>query len=226
MDRRRFLLTSLAGGLAAPLAAEALQAGKMYRVGILWFTYPDVSAPFFTALREGLSALGYIEGENIAFDQRWAERNPDRYLTLAADLVRRRMDVIVAGNLESAVAAKAATSDIPIVITAGGDSLRSGLVRSLARPGGNVTGVSEVIPDLAPKLLQLLNEAVPKLSRLVSRSCGIQPTHRMRQLVKNSKPLPRRAESSCNRLKWGDRRKWKAHWPQWPANDPVDVSCT
>jgi putative tryptophan/tyrosine transport system substrate-binding protein len=164
MDRRRFLLTSLAGVLAAPGAAEAQQAGKMYRVGILWFTYPDVSAPFFTALRDGLSALGYIEGENIAFDQRWAERNPDRYSALAADLVRRRMDVIVAGNLESAVAAKAATSDIPIVITAGGDPLRSGLVRSLARPGGNVTGVSEVIPDLAPKLLQLLNEAVPKLS--------------------------------------------------------------
>jgi putative ABC transport system substrate-binding protein len=130
---------------------------------VLWFTYPHVSAPFFTALRDGLSALGHEEGRSIAFEQRWAERNPDRYSALAADLVQRRVDVIVAGNLESAVAAKAATTEIPIVITAGGDPLRSGLVQSLAHPGSNVTGVSEVIPDLAPKLLQLLNEVVPKL---------------------------------------------------------------
>jgi ABC-type uncharacterized transport system substrate-binding protein len=163
MDRRRFLLTSLAGALAAPLTAEAQRAGKVYHVGVLWFTYPHVSAPFFTALRDGLSALGYVEGQSIAYEQRWAERNPDRYSALAADLVQRRVDVIVAGNLESAVAARAAKAEIPIVITAGGDPLRSGLVQSLAHPGANVTGVSEVIPDLAPKLLQLLSEAVPKL---------------------------------------------------------------
>jgi putative ABC transport system substrate-binding protein len=164
MDRRRFLLTCAVGAVASPVIANAQQAVKVYRVGILWFTYPHVSAPFFKALRDGLTALGYVEGQSIMFDQQWAERNPDRYSALAADLLRRRVDVIVAGNLESAVAAKAATDDIPIVITAGGDPLRSGLVRSLAHPGGNVTGVSEVIPDLAPKLLQLLNEAVPKLS--------------------------------------------------------------
>jgi putative tryptophan/tyrosine transport system substrate-binding protein len=166
MDRRRFVLTSLVGALAAPLAAGAQQTAKVYRIGILWFTYPHVSEPFFVALRDGLTALGYVEGKSIAFEQRWAERNPDRYPALAADLVQRRVNVIVAGNLESAAAAKAATTEIPIVITAGGDPLRSRLVQSLARPGGNVTGVSEVIPDLAPKLLQLLNEAVPRLTRV------------------------------------------------------------
>ncbi len=138
----------------------------MYNVGVLWFTYPDVSAPFFAALRDGLAAHGYVEKQNIVFAQRWAERHPDRYSIMVEDLVQRRVDVIVAGNLESAVAAKAATAEIPIVITAGGDPVRSGLVRSLSQPGGNVTGMSEIIPDLAPKLLELLNEIVPNLPRV------------------------------------------------------------
>src|SRR4030095_14017524 len=112
MDRRRFLLASLSGVRAARLTAGAQQSARAYRIGVLWFTYPHVSAPFFTALRDGLSMLGYVAGKSIAFDQRWAERNPDRYPALAADLVQRRVDIIVAGNLESAAAAKAATTEI------------------------------------------------------------------------------------------------------------------
>ena len=164
MERRRFLLTSLAGAVAAPLSARAQQAAKVNQIGVLWFTYPHVSEPFFGALREGLAALGYAEGKNVAFEQRWAQRDPERYSALVAELVQHRVDVIVAGNLESAAAAKAGAVSISIVITAGGDPLRSGLVQSLAHPGGNVTGMSEVIPDLAPKLLELLNDLIPKLS--------------------------------------------------------------
>jgi ABC-type uncharacterized transport system substrate-binding protein len=164
MERRRFLLTSLAGAVAAPLSARVQQAAKVNQIGVLWFTYPHVSEPFFGALREGLAALGYAEGKNVAFEQRWAQRDPERYSALVAELVQHRVDVIVAGNLESAAAAKAGAVSIPIVITAGGDPLRSGLVQSLAHPGGNVTGMSEVIPDLAPKLLDLLNDLIPKLS--------------------------------------------------------------
>jgi putative tryptophan/tyrosine transport system substrate-binding protein len=164
MERRRFLLTSLAGAVAAPLSARAQQAAKVNQIGVLWFTYPHVSEPFFGALREGLAALGYAEGKNVAFEQRWAQRDPERYSALVAELVQHRVDVIVAGNLESAAAAKAGAVSIPIVVTAGGDPLRSGLVQSLAHPGGNVTGMSEVIPDLAPKLLELLNDLIPKLS--------------------------------------------------------------
>jgi ABC-type uncharacterized transport system substrate-binding protein len=166
VDRRRFLLTSLAGALAGPLGTEAQQTGKVWRIGVLWFTIPSVSSPFFEALQQGLQELGYHEGRNITFEQRWAERNPDRYPVLAADLVQRGVDVIVAGNLESSLAAKRATTTIPIVLTAGGDPDRAGVVTSLARPGGNVTGLSELSPDLTPKLLQFLSEAIPRLSRV------------------------------------------------------------
>jgi putative ABC transport system substrate-binding protein len=166
MNRRRLLQTSLAGVLAAPLAVEAQQPPKVWRIGVLWFTIPSVSSPFFEAFRQGLQELGYLEGRNIAFEQRWAERNPDRYPGLAADLVQRAVDVIVAGNLESSLAAKRATTTLPIVLTAGGDPVRAGVVASLARPGGNVTGLSELSPDLTPKLLQFLHEAVPRLSRV------------------------------------------------------------
>jgi putative ABC transport system substrate-binding protein len=166
MNRRGFLLTSLAGAVVAPRGATAQQAGKVWRIGVLWFTIPSVSSPFFEALRQGLQDLGYLEGRNIVFEQRWAERNADRYPDLAADLVRRGVDVIVAGNLESSLAAKRATTTVPIVLTAGGDPVRGGVVASLARPGGNVTGLSELSPDLTPKLLQFLHEAVPRLSRV------------------------------------------------------------
>jgi putative tryptophan/tyrosine transport system substrate-binding protein len=166
MDRRRFLLTSLAAAVAAPLLASAQQPEKVWRIGVLWFTVPSVSSPFFEALRQGLHELGYREGRNIVFEQRWAERNPERYPELAADLVQRGVHVIVAGNLESSLAAKRATTTIPIVLTAGGDPVRAGVVASLARPGGNATGLSELSPDLTPKLLQFLHEAVPRLSRV------------------------------------------------------------
>ena len=177
MDRRIFLSTVAGGVLGVPRAAKAQEPLRVWRVGVLWFTSPTVSAPFFAALRAGLRERGYHEGRNIVLEQRFAERNPDRYPELAADLVRMKVDVIVAGNLESAKAAQQATTDIPIVLTAGGDPVRAGLVRSLSRPGGNVTGMSEVVPDLAPKLVQLLRETVPKLSRVAVIWDPNNPSH-------------------------------------------------
>jgi putative ABC transport system substrate-binding protein len=165
VDRRAFLTGAL-GLLAAPLDVGAQPAGKVWRIGLLWFTFPSVSAPFFEALRQGMRERGYIEGQNVAFEQRWAERRPERYPELAAELVSIKVDVIVAGNLESSLAAKQATSTIPIILTAGGDPVRAGLVASLARPGGNITGMSEPGPDIGPKLMQLLKEAVPRLTRV------------------------------------------------------------
>ena len=161
VSRRAFVVS---GGafLAVPLAVEA-QERKIYRVGVLWFTFPSVSAPFFAALRDDLRELGHVEGQSIVFEQRWAERNPHRYPELVAELIDLKVDVIVAGNLESARIVKDATGTIPIVLTAGGDPLRAGLVTSLARPGRNITGLSELGPELAPKLLQLLKQAVPRL---------------------------------------------------------------
>jgi putative tryptophan/tyrosine transport system substrate-binding protein len=166
MDRRSFLGAITGGLLAAPRAAETQPATRTCRVGVLWFTFPSVSAPFFEAFRDGLRELGYVEGQNIVFEQRWAERNPHRYPELAAELVRLKVDMVVAGNFESARVARDASGTIPIVLTAGGDPLRAGLVPSLARPGGNITGLSELGPDLAPKLLQLLKEAVPRLAKV------------------------------------------------------------
>src|SRR5437879_2383021 len=164
MNRRTFLCELTLGTLSAPLAAQAQPAGRVARIGVLWFTFPPVSAPFFEALRDGLHELGYVEGQHIAFEQRWAEKDPRRYPGLAAELVRLKVDVIVAGNLESARAAKDATATIPIVLTAGGDPLRAGLVPSLARPGANVTGLSELGPDLAPTVLQFLLQPLPRLA--------------------------------------------------------------
>ena len=129
MNRRTFLCGLTLGTLSAPLAAQAQPAGRVARIGVLWFTFPPVSAPFFEALRDGLHELGYVEGQHIAFEQRWAEKDPRRYPGLAEELVRLKVDVIVAGNLESARAAKDATATIPIVLTAGGDPLRAGLLR-------------------------------------------------------------------------------------------------
>jgi putative tryptophan/tyrosine transport system substrate-binding protein len=174
VDRRRFLVTSLAGALAAPLAAEAQPAGKIYRIGYLSPSSPSdperLASPFgergLAAFRQGLRALGYVEGQNIAIENRWAEGRFERLPDLAAELVRLKVDVIVSVVTQASLAAKNATRTIPIVMVAVGDPLGSGLVASLARPGGNVTGPSSMYADLVGKQLEVLKEIVPKLSRV------------------------------------------------------------
>ena len=162
MERRIFLGVIAGGLLAAPVAAEAQQTGRMPRVGYLG---PGSSSDQFPqALRQGLRELGYIEAQNIVFEGRYAQGHEERLPALATELVRLKVDVIVAVATSGAQAALRATKTIPIVMLAVGDP--EGLVASLARPGGNVTGLSTLGPDLAAKRLQLLIEVKHGPSRV------------------------------------------------------------
>ena len=168
MILRSLTLALLLGLVAAPLAVEAQQTAKVPRVGYL--NPGSASDPLtqrrLNAFRQGLRELGYVEGQNIAIESRWAEGKYDRYPALAADLVRLKVDVIVAHGGTATQAVQQATRTIPIVMSLVLDPVGSGLVPSLARPGGNVTGTSFMGPDLVGKQLQLLKEVVPKVSRV------------------------------------------------------------
>jgi putative ABC transport system substrate-binding protein len=148
------------------VSAQAQQTGKIFRIGFLDNSTASGSAVFVEAFRQELGKLGWIEGKNIAIEYRFAEQKNDRVPELAADLVRRKVDLIVATATPVALAAKSATTTIPIVMTNAGDPVGAGLVASLARPGGNVTGLSSLSPELNSKRLEVLKDAVPKLARV------------------------------------------------------------
>ena len=161
---RAIVTVSLAFALVSPLAGETQQAAKIPRVGLLRPGSPP--DPYVEAFRQGLRDLGYVEPQTIALEYRWAEGRAARLPRLAAELVQLKVDVIVTQGEEAARVVKQATSTIPIVMATSGDPVGTGLVASLARPGGNVTGLSAVTPDIIGKQLQLLKEAVPKVSRV------------------------------------------------------------
>jgi putative ABC transport system substrate-binding protein len=165
MKRREFI-TLLGGAAAWPLAARAQQAGKLPTIGFLVAGTPTSHGQWVAAFVQRLRELGWIEGRTITIEYRWAEGRSERFAEIAAELVRRKVDVIVTSATEAIVAAKQATSVIPIVFAAAGDPVGTGLVASLARPGGNVTGLSIQQTDAAAKRLELLREVVPGLQRL------------------------------------------------------------
>jgi putative ABC transport system substrate-binding protein len=152
--------------LFAPLAAEAQQAGKVARIGVLWGGETAFATPYLEAARRALVDLGHVEGKDFIVEVRFGERKPGAVDTLAADLVQRKVDVIVAAGDPAILAARRATGTIPIVMVAAGDPVRRGLAASLARPGGNVTGMTFLSSELAGKRLELLKQAVPTVSRV------------------------------------------------------------
>jgi len=184
VERRAFIGMVTGGLLAAPLIAEAQQAGKIPRVGILLFGTPDTD-PSLPSFHAGLHALGYAERRNILLEYRYAEGKPDRLPGLARELASAKPNVIFALGGDVAPFARTATSTIPIVMAVSVDPVQSGLVPTLARPGGNLTGVTFVSSDLAAKRLQLLKEITPTTSRIgvLWNPDHVDPEYRETQLA-------------------------------------------
>ena len=178
IDRRTFLAGAGAMLVAAPLAAEA--QNKVARIGYL---AADANPNFTEAFRQGLRDLGYVEGQNILVEYRSAEGRIERLPDLAAELVRLKVDVLIGDSTPPAVAAKRATSSIPIVFAASADAIGSRLVTSLARPGGNVTGLSFLGPETVGKCVQLLKEAIPGLTRVAVLSHPGNPSEGTRTMM-------------------------------------------
>ncbi len=181
------------GILAGPLSADAQQPGKVYRIGMLGIS-PEVptTRPLLDAFRQGLRDLGYVDGKNIVIEYRWAQGRVERFPELAAELARLKVDVIVAGPTPAGLAAKHVTTTIPIVVVVMADPVRDGLVQSLARPGGNVTGLTFLAPELVPKRLQLLKEAIPGVSRVAAFwHPGVYGERTMRDMVNETEVAAR-----------------------------------
>src|SRR6266567_3188203 len=176
MERRAFMALVSVGLLSAPLAAEGQQTGKVYNIGYLGLS-SSFAGPVRTAFNRGLQERGWIEGQNFVLTTRFAQFKSERLRELVSELVQRKVDVIVVSTAEGALAAKHGTSTIPIVAVDPADAVGIGLVASLARPGGNVTGLSYLGTELTAKQLELLKEAVPNLSRVAALSNPANPTH-------------------------------------------------
>jgi putative ABC transport system substrate-binding protein len=175
MKRREFV-GFLGGAAVWPLAAHAQEARKLRRVGFLWDS-PAVYGNAIAAFRDGLRELGWIEGQNIAIEARWAEGRPERMREYAEELVRLKVDIIVAPSSIYTEAARQATSTIPIIFMSHAEPIGSGHVVSLARPGGNITGLASMMPETIVKLLELLTEAIPGLSRVAVIWDPATPSH-------------------------------------------------
>jgi ABC-type uncharacterized transport system substrate-binding protein len=166
MSRRAFLGSLAGAGLAAPLAVGAQQPERLHRVGMIERTSIAINAANVQGFRQGLRELGYVEGESFALEYRSADGQDGRFPGLAAEMVRLKVDLLLTRGTPAALAAKNATATIPVVIIGVGDPVGSGLVASLAHPGGNVTGLSAAVTEVYPKRVQLLRELVPRAARI------------------------------------------------------------
>ena len=160
------IVTLALGILLAPLATQAQQAGKVHRIGFLGNSTAALEANLVGPFREGLRDLGYVEGQNILIEYRWADGKYERFPALIAELIALKVDVIVTAGTPATLAVKKATTSVPLVMVAVGDPVGTGIVASLNRPGGNITGLTSISPELEGKRLELLREVVPKLSRV------------------------------------------------------------
>ncbi|HUN69141.1 MAG TPA: ABC transporter substrate-binding protein, partial [Burkholderiales bacterium] len=177
MRRRQFMLGLGGAAIAAPFPSFAQQEGRLARVGFLGSETPSEYARNIEALRAGLHALGYVEGKNLRIEFRWAEGKYDRLPALAAELVGSKVDVIVTHGTPGTFAAKRATATIPIVMASSGDAVGTGLISSLSRPDGNITGMTLLLPELSAKRLELLKLAAPGLARVGSLFNPLNPAY-------------------------------------------------
>jgi ABC-type uncharacterized transport system substrate-binding protein len=177
MKRRQFITLLAGAAVAWPLAARAQQQGRTYRIGFLGNSTATLEANLVGPFREGLRDLGYEEGQNIVVEYRWAEGKYDRFPALIAELLAANVNVIVTAGTPASLAVKNATATVPVVMVAVGDPVGTGLVPSLARPGGNLTGLSSIAPDLEGKRLELLREVVPNISHVAMFINSFNPFH-------------------------------------------------
>ena len=175
--KRRDFISLFSGAAILPLAVAAQTPPRIPRVGFLGASSPTATGRNLDVLRQGLRALGYVEGQTIALEVRWAEGRPERMSELVVELLRLEIDVLVVGSSPAALAAKKATQTVPIVMVAVTDPVALGLVTSLARPGGNVTGLTLSNDELSSKRLQLLKEFVPLLARVAVLRNPLMPGH-------------------------------------------------
>jgi putative tryptophan/tyrosine transport system substrate-binding protein len=160
----------------APLAAQGQQTGKLYRIGFLGNSTAALEAHLVGPFREGLRDLGYVEGQNIVIEYRWAEGKYERFPALIAELLAQRVEVLVTAGTPASLAVKKATTSVPLVMVAVGDPVDTGLVASLAKPGGNITGINSTVEGLEGKRLELLREVIPKLSHVAVLQNPENPT--------------------------------------------------
>src|SRR4030095_4762290 len=175
MRRRDFIIVIGRAAVAWPVGVHAQH--KSPRIGFMGNSTAALETNLVDAFREGLRELGYEEGRNIAIEYSWADGNYDRFPTLAEELIAARVDASVTAGTPAALAVKRATTTVPLVMVAVGDPIGTGLVSSLARPGGNLTGLSSIAPDLEGKRLQLLREVVPALSHVAMLFNSLNPFH-------------------------------------------------
>jgi putative tryptophan/tyrosine transport system substrate-binding protein len=197
IDRRAFIMATAGGVLAVPLgaAAQEYKAGKVYRIGFLGNQTSTLLGPSLDAFRLGLRELGWIEGQNVAIEYRWADGDLTRLPALASDLAQSPLDVLLVAGPAGVRAAQLVSGTVPIVVAIVGDPVKAGFAASFAQPGGNVTGLAVQFEDLATKQLQLLKEAVPLVDRVAFLDDQVEKDSSIQKAAEQAARTPRPQES-------------------------------